>query len=67
MASPPSLPRRPRNPVALPARQRKAGPHGKDGGALRQAAKQALRQAHGQWDRLSEEPKVKKFQKGLDK
>lgn len=38
------LPRRkPRNPVSVPARQRHAGAHGPDGGALRQRAQRALR------------------------
>ena len=38
------LPRAPRNPFALAARQRRAGPHGGGSKALRQAAQRQLRQ-----------------------
>ena len=36
---------KPRNPVAVAAKLRAAGPHAKDPGQQRQAAKQALRKA----------------------
>lgn len=44
---------KPRNPVAMPALQRRAGAHRPSGGALRQAARRALR---GELERLRPSP-----------
>ncbi|HOY00642.1 hypothetical protein [Zoogloea sp.] len=38
-----SAPKGPRNPLVVPALQRKAGPHGKSRGARRQEAQRILR------------------------
>ncbi len=38
-----AVPKGPRNPLVVPALQRKAGPHGKSRGAERQAARRLLR------------------------
>ena len=39
---------KPRNPVAMPARSRKAGAHGPNGSAQRHAAKRALQRSLGE-------------------